>query len=152
MTQTEKPKALPHEGTVTAISHKDGVPFGLKLDDGDWKNYTKAEWREGTWYEPQKGDRVRIMVSEGKWIRSIERLNGVQSHYEIGQVPVAGRDLSITRSVAIKAATDVIVALIGQGRYADEPDFGATKQIAVDLPALAQDLERFMLRDEVGFE
>ena len=90
------------------------------------------------------------MVAQGKLIKSIERLNGVS--YETGQVPASGRELSISRSVALKAATDVAVALIAAGRYQDEPDFAVTKQLAIDVPALAQDYERWLVRDEVSFE
>ena len=137
-------------GEVSAVNAQ-----GLKLAGrGDaWLNFSKPEYR-GHFEMPQKGDNVKLGVAPYKdtyFIQTCEiQKNG--SHYEVGQVPSAGRDLSITRSVAIKAATDVIVALIAQGRYADDPDFGAIKQVGIDIPALSQDLERWMVRDEVQFE
>lgn len=150
MVTTEKPKALPVEGTVTAVSHKDGVPTGLKLDDGEWKNYTRPEWREGTWYEPNKGDRVRIMVADGKWIRSIERLDGAQQTFEDGQVPQAGGALATTRRTALMTAGNVVAALIGQQGYLDAEH--PVQQVGIDVLALAQDWERWINREEVPWE
>lgn len=149
---TEKPSALPLEGTVTAVSHKDGVPTGIKLDDGEWKNYSKPEWRDGTWYEPNKGDRVRIMVSQGKWIRSIERLNGAQQDFEQGQVPTAGGALATTRRTALMTAGTIVAALIQQNAVAYLDPEHPVSQVGIDVLALAQDWERWVNREEVPWE
>jgi hypothetical protein len=148
MTTSEKPKTLPHEGTVTAISQREGVPTGLKLDGGEWLNYTQPQWRDA-WYEPQKGERIRVHVADGKWIRSIERLGGQQS-FEDGQVPAGGRELSIMRQTCLKVAGEQIAARAHE--YKDTEDGPATNLISIDTLALAQDYERWVTRDNVSFE
>ena len=147
-TQTEKPKAIPHEGTVTAISHKEGVPTGLKIDDGSWLNYTRQEWRD-EWYEPSKGDRIQAQVADGRWIKSIKRLGGTPQTFEDGQVPAGGRDLSIMRQVCVKAAAEIIAARAHE--YKDTEDGPATIQLSIDVLALAHEFEKWLLREEVPF-
>jgi hypothetical protein len=136
-------------GVVSQVNEK-----GLKLEGrGDaWLNFSKPEYR-GHFQMPQKGDNVKLGVNPYKdtyFIQTCEIQRTAQ--YENGQVPAGGRELSITRSVAIKAATDIAVALIAQGRYQDEPDFAATKQLGIDVPALAQDFERWLIREEIAFD
>lgn len=140
------------KGTVTAVNEN-----GLKLDSfgDDWINYTKSEWR-GSWYDPAKGESVTIQCARDKsgkyYIKTIV-LNGHQDFSEPDKplgAPVTTKELSIIREVALKCATNVAVALIAQGRYQDEPDFAATKQLGIDIPGLAQDLERWLTRVENG--
>lgn len=138
-------------GVVSQMNEK-----GLKLEGrGDaWLNFSKPEYR-GHFEMPQKGDNVKLGVIPYKdtyFIQTCEVQRSANGSYEPGQVPTAGRELSISRSVALKAATDVAVALIAQGRYQDEPDFAATKQLGIDIPGLAQDLERWLTREEIAFE
>jgi hypothetical protein len=143
---TQDKKPLPHEGTVAKISQRDGVPTGLMFAEEPevWYNYTKPEWRD-QWFEPSKGDRIRAWIADGRWVKGIERLNGgAPTVFENGQVPAAGRDLSITRQVCLKAAAEIVARQpLGQ-------EF-STSTIAIDVLALAQDFERWVLREEVPF-
>ena len=110
-------------GVVSAINAK-----GIKLEGrGDaWLNFSKPEYR-GHFEMPQKGDNVKLGVTPYKdtyFIQTCEIQHSGQ--YEVGQVPTSGRELSITRSVAMKAATEVVVALINRRAYVDlhAPGFG----------------------------
>lgn len=142
-------------GKVSKVAHKDGQATGVQLEGRgeEWLNFSLPEYR-GTFEIPERGDNVKLGTARSKDGRLFIKTCEIQhkAEYDVGQVPTAGRDLSISRSVALKAATDVAVALINQGRYQDEPDFGATKQLGVDIPGLAADLERWLVREEIAFE
>lgn len=136
-----------YTGNVTAVNEK-----GLKLDatGDDWLNFTREEWR-GSWYEPRKGEGVTIQCQPDKngrlWVKSIV-LNGHQDWSE-PEAPPKGtpsttRDLSIVRQVALKCATEVVVACINR-----DAEYVVTNpaDYAINICALAQDLEQWATRE-----
>lgn len=137
-------------GTVTAVNEK-----GLKLDamGDDWINFTKAEWR-GSWYDASKGEHVTIQCAKDKSGRYYIKTIVLDGHQDWSEpelpptgAPTTNRDLSIIRQVCIKAAAEVVVALINREAY---PDMGDLKppDYAIDICAIAQDLERWAVRAE----
>jgi len=133
--------------------------YGIKLENrGDeWVNFSKPEYR-GHWEEPEIGDIVKLGVARGSkgglFIKTCEvqkHGNGPATVYEDGRVPAGGKDLGITRSCSVYAATNAVVALIAQRCYIDSDGEPMLEEISVDIRGLAEKLERHMLREDVQF-
>jgi hypothetical protein len=157
MTQQQTLETMSGKVSQVARNKDTQEATGIKIEGREevWLNF--SQYPKGPMETPERGDSVKLGVSRDKqgrwWIGTCEIQSEAhpRSTYEDGHVPAGGRDLSITRSVAIKAAADVVVALIGRGAWPDmseltPPDF------AIDICAIAQDLERWMLREDVPFQ
>ena len=146
MTADTQSKTLPVEGKVTRKSQKDGVPTGLQLDvaPDHWYNYTRQEWRDD-WFEPSEGDFVRLQVGGGKWVKSIELLESEKAPWD--PAPTS-RETSIIRQTCIKAAAEVVAGLASRGYYIEDENSGPlTMQVSIDVQAIAQELERWVIRE-----
>ena len=98
-------KALPMGGQVAAITAKG---TGLRLEGMDyWLNYSHT--RQGPWHDHKKGDMVKLMVKDGKWIESVEVVNELQSEMasENGRWSSKEHDEIILIEVLVKAAVDL---------------------------------------------
>ena len=121
-TQTET-KALAMGGQVAAITAKG---TGLRLEGMDyWLNYSHT--RQGPWHDHKKGDMVKLMVKDGKWIESVEVVNEPATPSENGQGSwgFKEKDEMILVEVLVKAAVD-LHGLTGSG----EPFQNAVAEIA----------------------
>jgi len=137
---TAKPSTLPISGKVSARS-----PYGVQLEGGPedgWYNLSKPEYRDEPWEwdDVQKGDWVEMMVSGGKWIKSIvltepptgepmvqppsneagwvpnemkdDPFEGMEGVEARPRNPIAtDRERSIQRQVALKAAVEFVVGM-----------------------------------------
>lgn len=148
-------------GKVTQIARKEGKETGLKLEgrEEEWINISVIQYR-GHWEMPTQGDHVRLGVSRSPkdnrlWASTCEiqgKAHSPQSTYDDGQVPAGGRDLSIMRQVCVKSAAEIVAALASRGFYQDSEEGYATVRIGMDTLALAQDFERWLIREDVKFE
>ena len=114
MTADTKPVALPVEGIIKALSQKEGkrlsilVSYGPGEQDERW--YIKSDYpdEERGWTVPGKGDRVRLMVTQGRWAQSCEVLEAAQA--TLGDVSERAYESGDRRQELIVAQTCLKVA------------------------------------------
>ena len=143
-------------GKVSEIGLFDGRPIKAKLEgrDGEWIQFSKPEYRK-FWEDPQRGDTVKFGVSRYKdawWAETCEiqhKGNSAQTTYEAGQVPTGGRELGIMREVCIKSAATIVTAWVS--RLSAEVVFDR-RTVSGNVLALAEDFERWLVREDVQFE